>query len=325
MFEMRVGIDSEHKEGMKMRLRMVSFGYKIENGKMMVVEEEAAAVKKIFSEYAAGKGLKAIADALTLKKVVYFNGDFLWNKNKVDRILANEKYIGNEQYPPILTVEEFKQARKIKDEKSFKERKGSPFIRYLERKVICGQCGKLLHRDPMRKVREKWYCTNGCKIEHYISDMQILDGIVQILQKVKQAPQLLQTQMEIALYEPTPEIMRIDNEVRRMMDSAAPNYAVGKRLIMECAAAKFMQCKEDKSTAYTDVVLEALASDEDLLSENFLEKIVETIRLEKDGKISVSFLNGKTLTSKEVKKNGRKGKKDCNGNTGKSAIIEAKE
>ncbi len=307
-----------------MKIRMITFGYKIENGKIVVAEEEAAAVKKIFSEYIAGKGLKTIADALNLKKVIYYNGDSVWSKNKVDRILANEKYIGGEGYPPILTTEDFELARKMKEKKSFKERKGSPLVRYLERNIICGQCGKLLHRDPLRETREKWYCANGCKIERYISDVQIFDGILQILQKAKESPHLFE-KTEAVLYEPTPEIIRMTNEIRRMMDSSEPNYAVGKKLILECAAAKFRQCKEDKSTAYTDFVIRALAEEKDLLLEQFLEKIAEMIRLEQDGKITISFINGTTLTSEEVKKNGRKGKKGRNGNTSKSVIVETKE
>lgn len=307
-----------------MKIRIVSFGYKIENGKIVVAEEEATVVKEIFSEYAAGKGLKTIADTLTLKKVVYYDDDFVWSKNKVDRILANEKYIGSEGYPPIMTREDFGLAQKIKEKKSFKERKGSPLVRYLERNIICGQCGKLLHRDPLRETREKWYCTNGCKIERYISDVQIFDGILQILQKAKESPHLFE-KTEAVLYEPTPEIIRMTNEIRRMMDSSEPNYAVGKKLILECAAAKFRQCKEDKSTAYTDFVIRALAEEKDLLSEQFLEKIAEMIRLEQDGKITISFINGTTLTSEGVKKNGRKGKKGRNGNTSKSVIVETKE
>lgn len=325
MSEMRFGIESQYKGDIKMKIRMITFGYKIENGKIVVAEEEAAAVKKIFSEYIAGKGLKAIADALNLKKVIYYNGDSVWSKNKVDRILANEKYIGSEGYPPILTTEDFGQAQKIKEKKGFKERKGSPLVRYLERNVICGQCGKLLHRDPLRKTREKWYCTNGCKTEYYISDMQILDGILQIIQKAKQMPLLLREQPESALYEPNPEIIRMSNEIRRMMDSPEPNYAVGKKLILECAAAKFMRCRENKSAAYTDSVLRELAASRDLLSEQFLERIVEKIKLEKSGKVTILFINGTALTSEVVKKNGRKGKKDRNGNTGKSVIIETKE
>lgn len=308
-----------------MKLRMVSFGYKMENGKIVVEEEEAAAVKEIFAEYSAGKGLKTIADALTLKKIVYHGGGFIWNKNRVDRILANEKYIGCDEYPPILTAEEFGRVQKIKAGKSFKERESTPLIRYLERNTFCGQCGKPLHRDPMWTTREKWYCTNGCKTENCISDMQILDGLLQVLQKVKQSPQLLREQTEITLYEPTPEIIRMNNEIRRMMDSPEPNYAVGKKLILECASAKFMQCREDKAAAYTDYIVRELAEERNLLSEQFLEKIAETIRLEKDGKVTVSFLNGTALTSEVVKKHGRKGKKGRNGNTGESVIVETKE
>lgn len=102
---------------------MITFGYKIENGKIVVAEEEAAAVKKIFSEYIAGKGLKAIADALNLKKVIYYNGDSVWSKNKVDRNLANEKYIGSEGYPPILTTEDFGQAQEKKRQRDSKKGK----------------------------------------------------------------------------------------------------------------------------------------------------------------------------------------------------------
>ncbi|HBN12229.1 MAG TPA: hypothetical protein DD415_01280 [Clostridiales bacterium] len=74
--------------------RMISYGYGIENGKIIAIPSEAEIVKQIFAEYLNGKILKEIADDLTEREVVFYEGKSDWNKNTVVRIIQNGKYIG---------------------------------------------------------------------------------------------------------------------------------------------------------------------------------------------------------------------------------------
>lgn len=97
-----------------MVLRTIPFGYQIENGKTVVQKEESEIVKKVFSLYIEGETLKSIADYLTNQNVEYYQGKAQWNKNKINRIIENEKYIGTEIYPMIISETLFRQAKAVK-------------------------------------------------------------------------------------------------------------------------------------------------------------------------------------------------------------------
>lgn len=95
--------------------RSIPFGYCVVNGKYAINENEAEAVRKIFADYIGGKTLIPIAAEMTIP---YNTGKSTWNKNMVCRVLENRKYIGENGYPPIISVEDFKQAACIKAERN---------------------------------------------------------------------------------------------------------------------------------------------------------------------------------------------------------------
>ena len=55
-----------------MKLRMVPYGYRMNNGKIIPDKNEATVVRNIFDLYIGGKSLKAIADSLTAENVPIF-------------------------------------------------------------------------------------------------------------------------------------------------------------------------------------------------------------------------------------------------------------
>lgn len=57
-----------------MKLRMIPYGYKVNNGKVEPDETERKIVQRIFHNYIIGKGLKTIADMLTSEEVPIFEG-----------------------------------------------------------------------------------------------------------------------------------------------------------------------------------------------------------------------------------------------------------
>ena len=69
-------------------------GYKLEDGKMVIVPEEAEIVRQIFSDYLSGMGLNAIAKKLAQNCTVTRFAK-KWSSTGISKILSNEKYIGN--------------------------------------------------------------------------------------------------------------------------------------------------------------------------------------------------------------------------------------
>lgn len=77
-------------------------GYKVEKGKLYLVEEEAEIVKKIFHKYLTeGKGTHIIARELKEEGIMPYNPDGNakykndWSNTQILRILRNEKYVGD--------------------------------------------------------------------------------------------------------------------------------------------------------------------------------------------------------------------------------------
>lgn len=72
----------------------VMLGYRQQNGKYIVVSEEAEIVRRIYAEYLDGKGLEAIVNGLNADGVLTQKG-YTWHKGPVSRILRNSNYTGN--------------------------------------------------------------------------------------------------------------------------------------------------------------------------------------------------------------------------------------
>ncbi len=69
-------------------------GYRLVDGTLQIVPEEAEIVKMIFADYLSGMGRNAIMKKLNRLGIVSVDGN-AWGENSISRILRNEKYTGN--------------------------------------------------------------------------------------------------------------------------------------------------------------------------------------------------------------------------------------
>lgn len=69
-------------------------GYRLINGKMTIVPEEAEIVKMIFNDYLSGMGSQTIAKKLNALGIPAKYSDY-WRSNVIMGIIHNEKYTGN--------------------------------------------------------------------------------------------------------------------------------------------------------------------------------------------------------------------------------------
>ena len=86
-----------------MELRFVLYGYYKEQFIFRVVPEEAEIVQKIYRDYVKGSPLSEIAKELTNNGVPYYKDKTEWSKNTVRRILENTHYLGDDEYPAIIS------------------------------------------------------------------------------------------------------------------------------------------------------------------------------------------------------------------------------
>lgn len=83
--------------------RKLPFGYKLENGDVLIDNREAECVQWIYTKYRLGASLKEIAEELNSQQRIWYTPEKLWNKNMIDRILLNQRYSGDALYPGIIS------------------------------------------------------------------------------------------------------------------------------------------------------------------------------------------------------------------------------
>ena len=111
------GIRERMREG-KVCLNCTRFlGYtKDKNGKLVVVESEAVIVRKIFELYLNGFGVRKIKKYLEENEIKTVTGKDVWSTSTIDRILSNEKYVGDVLMQKSFT-EDFLTGKRKKNER----------------------------------------------------------------------------------------------------------------------------------------------------------------------------------------------------------------
>lgn len=286
-----------------MKLRMIPYGYKMNNGKIIPDEKEVSVVCNIFDLYIGGKGLKSIADSLTAENVPIFEGNTSWSKNRIKRILDDERYIGANNYPPILSDDLFVRAKKVSEEKGFTVEPCLPIIGFLKRRVLCEQCGERYRRLQQARFRGRWNCIGGCTCEKSITDYKLLKQIEKILYCVYRHKELLFVEKEKVLFEKTPQIIRYANEIGRMIDAPQPSFSATKNMILESVAVKFRSCREYRFPVYTDHVVKAFENvdENDLMTVSFISDVVDAVLINKEREATIRFVNDTEVGIAEVK------------------------
>jgi hypothetical protein len=140
-------------------------------GKKEVHEERAAVVRLIYQKYIEGMNRYALTWYLINHKILRPRGDSCeWHYSMISRILHDERYLGTEKYPQILTKKIFEAAqevRKEEKEKAIAKRHEScnskrvyPFSGFIK----CGSCrsnyirGIQHYKNKERKA--SWRCRN---------------------------------------------------------------------------------------------------------------------------------------------------------------------
>ena len=280
--------------------RMISYGYGMRDGKLSVIEQEAEIVRRIFQEYINGHLLEQIANELEQEQVEFYMGTCAWNKAKIKRILDNEKYIGADGYPQIVSDDDFVYVARVKDAKGAKRKHFDEHIEYLRNnKLTCAQCGEPFHRISTWRSREKWKCRQGCTNTVYVDDNLLFSAIYEIARRVANDPEIVTPQTEDKSN--SLEIRRCTNEVNRVFNDRNPTFSAGKKLIFHLAEVKFELYDEKTPDVYTDMIVmdceRVLAKEQ--IDKVFMEKYCEEIRIDLDGVVTIRFINGAEVSNKK--------------------------
>ncbi|MDI6881161.1 MAG: recombinase family protein, partial [Desulfitobacteriaceae bacterium] len=88
-------------------------------GNLVVNEEQAAVVRRIFADYLSGLGFSLIAKGLKDDGIRTLTGKAKWAESTVRDILRNEKYVGDALLQKTITTDNFKRKRNRGDASMF--------------------------------------------------------------------------------------------------------------------------------------------------------------------------------------------------------------
>lgn len=128
------GIKQKAAQGTSKLYDRKCYGYDHdENGKLIINEEQAAVVRKIFNWYLGGLSINGIIKELEKQTIKSPTGKDRWNKRSLEVMLSNEKYKGvvrlfnnksdvqylsSDNHPAIITEEIFAAVQKAKADRS---------------------------------------------------------------------------------------------------------------------------------------------------------------------------------------------------------------
>ncbi|GLY28585.1 recombinase family protein [Kineosporia sp. NBRC 101731] len=121
---------------------------------MAVIEAEAASVREVFSRFAAGDSLYALAKWLTVSEVPTRTGS-AWNQSSVRGILTNPRYVGRVVYQgkivpvesrwtPLVEAEVFDHVQERINDPRRRKQQGTDRKHLGSGLYLCAVCGRVL-------------------------------------------------------------------------------------------------------------------------------------------------------------------------------------
>ena len=208
----------------------------MQNGVITTDPTEVLAVLTIFSEYMAGKSLNDIAKNMC----VPYSENVGWNKNMVKRVLENEKYLGTDTYPQLISEDVFRAVNERKSAKATSLCIVPDELQEVRNLTVCKECRKRLFRTKA----ELWDCRNNdCHPYLFkLTDEMLTGAIINILNTVIANPALIEAEAAVSEYFPTSEIRCKQAEIDRAIDNGTKTAEEIRNDILRLAELKYKHC-----------------------------------------------------------------------------------
>ena len=192
--------------------RKMVFGYRMELGDIVPSPNEAETVRYIYTRYLAGASFQCLANELNQKVLPYHTGKS-WNKNMVARILEDDRYIGEKEFPALIPTEQFHAAQERRKEMR-PEYKQTPAQKEL-RKL----CGGTAPDSVARKV-------------------------LKILNQMVDDPQIIK--IETSGVPTTEDIRRLQQELNTLLQTPPVDADTARQKALEVASLKLASVKTEE-------------------------------------------------------------------------------
>lgn len=275
-----------------MRNRNIPFGYCYQNGIMAVHPQESQTVQAVFTAYLSEEPLSKIAAHLTAKLVEYLPGCWHWDKARVKRILDNSKYMGEGDFPQIITNKEFQMAHRKKEGASTNRKPPDEAVKLFKGLTHCHHCGGIMvrRRDSRMEHPVTWKCPR-CDYFLPLPDEEFKQRVFRLQKKLVDKP-LLAEKEEETIPVASMEARRLTNEIFRRLDSGDFSEDELVDLALQCGLKNYeaitsAQHITDRLTATLLHAGSLSAFDRELF-----QRTVSEIHLTRKGEILLKLQNG---------------------------------
>lgn len=133
-------------------MKSIPYGYSIENGLVMICDDEAERIRKAFQLYSEGISLTKISKETGIGKA----------HTGMMNILKDEKYKGTDTYPEIVSEELFNKVREESRRRKEKHRRYTktqpklvPYTKFVMKESV------LRYEDPFRQAQYMYSLIEG--------------------------------------------------------------------------------------------------------------------------------------------------------------------
>ena len=269
-----------------MKIRSLPFGYRIRDGKVCVDERNSSTVRMIFEGYIQNASYQKLADTLERQGTPYIPEKH-WNKNIVARILKDRHYLGDEEYPPIITQDIFQRAEAA-NTWSCDSPERTCLVKNLRSMVRCPMCGGAMSRN----FRANWRCPDCMDTSIKVTDEALECYAAELLK------QSGRTVSHMNIPDASSEmgtVQSLEDELLQALDEAEFNETAAKDRAMALASARFDALgSEDYETMRLKYILSNREQDGEFDTGLFFD-IVSAILIYPSGAISLKLKNGKIV------------------------------
>lgn len=285
------------------KTRFIPYGYTIREGRTVIEHTEAEIIREIFDEYIKGASLKDIAENLTQRRIPYTEKTDVWDKARIARIIDNAKYIGDEEYDPIIDEDTYEGAVSMKAARQRNTvQKECEGIALLRNRVKCEDCGSPMVRRicSKRHVKESWTCQNAeCGKRLRISDGDLLQKITILMNRIIENSELLIPKPKTRIVD-SPTVANLQRQVDAELgkDHPSEEYIVEKisdiasQLYKETQAKKIIVAQIARKRA-------SMMKPQENFNCDYFSDLIEYITLSSSGKVRLHTKVGTEITEGE--------------------------
>lgn len=150
---LRRGVEKKKAQGLYVG-SPVAIGYKVENDRYVIDEENAAIVRRIFNDYASGISIRQLARALQMEGW-RTSTSFLTVCQSLLNILHREYYCGDKSHPQIISRELFNKCKETAKHKTNYRKQGNEAL--LKGLIHDMETGYLMSGN-MANASRQYYC-----------------------------------------------------------------------------------------------------------------------------------------------------------------------